>query len=105
MNAQVFWNVIGNYNEQTKNIQIGLLILIILAILLSYIRKVNWALKFALGIANLFIGIVFLHGMEQSLFKYFLPCHYICFVEFCFYMKAGITRMIYLKSRPLFKAY
>ena len=29
---------------------------------------------------------------------------YIYFVEFCFYMKAGITRMIYLKNPLLFKA-
>ena len=59
MNAQAFWNVIGNYNEQTKLIQIGLLIFLTLAITLSYIGKVNWAAKFALGITNLFIGIGF----------------------------------------------
>lgn len=39
MKAQAFWNVIGNYNEQTKIIQIGLLIFVILAIALSYMRK------------------------------------------------------------------
>lgn len=62
MDAQAFWNVIGNYNEQTKNLQIGLLIFVIAAIALSYMRKVNWAAKVALGIANLFIGIVFFAG-------------------------------------------
>ena len=41
MNAQAFWSVIGNYNEQTKRIQIGLLIFVILADSLSYIQKEN----------------------------------------------------------------
>ena len=59
MDAQAFWNVIGNYNEQTKIIQIGMFIFVIFAIVFSYIQKVNWAAKFALGIANLFIGVVF----------------------------------------------
>ena len=59
MNAQAFWSVIGNYNEQTKIIQIGLLIFVILAVSLSYIQKVKWAAKFALGITYLIIGIVF----------------------------------------------
>ncbi len=77
MDAQVFWNVIGNYNEKTWLIQIILLILVFLAVTLSYMGKVKWAAKFALGIVNLFIGIVFLHGMEQSLFKNILLCHYI----------------------------
>lgn len=86
MNAQVFWNVIGNYNEQTKNIQIGLLILIILAILLSYIRKVNWALKFALGIANLFIGIVFFawYGTEPVQIFFALPLYLLCGILFLY---------------------
>ena len=104
MNAQAFWSVIGNYNEQTKIIQIGLLIFVILAVSLSYIQKVNWAAKFALGITNLFIGIVFFAWYGTEPIQNFLPCPYIYFVEFCFYMKAGITRMIYLKNPLLFKA-
>ena len=59
MDAQVFWNVIGNYNEQTIMIQIGLFLFLILAIILSYVKKVKCAAKVALGIANLFIGIMF----------------------------------------------
>ena len=36
MDAQVFWNVIGNYNEKTWVIQIPLLIFVLLAVILSY---------------------------------------------------------------------
>lgn len=57
MNAEVFWQVIENYNQQTYIIQIVLLIAIITAIILSYCRVANWTVKFALGITNLFIGI------------------------------------------------
>ena len=79
MAAQVFWNVIGNYNEQTIMIQIGLFLFLILAIILSYVKKVKCAAKVALGIANLFIGIMFfvLYGTEP-LQKYFaLPLYLI----------------------------
>ena len=88
MDARAFWTVIGNYNEQTNIIQIGLFIFVISAIILSYTHKVNWAAKFALGVANLFIGIVFFawYGTE--------PFHYIYCVELCFYLKAGITEMM-----------
>ncbi len=55
MDVQVFWNVIGNYNEKTWIIQIILLIFVLLAVTLSYMRKVKWESKFALGIVNLFI--------------------------------------------------
>ena len=54
MNAEVFWQVIENYNQQTYIIQIVLLIAIITAIILSYCRVANWTVKFALGITNLF---------------------------------------------------
>ena len=80
MDAQVFWNVIGNYNEKTWLIQIILLILIFLAVTLSYMGKVKWAAKFALGIVNLFIGIVFFawYGTEP-IQKYFaLPLYLVC---------------------------
>lgn len=80
MDAQVFWNVIGNYNEKTWLIQMALLIFVLLAVILSYMRKVKWAAKFALGIANLFIGIVFFawYGTEP-IQKYFaLPLYLLC---------------------------
>ena len=80
MDAQAFWNVIGNYNEQTWFIQIALFIFVFLAVILSYMRKVKWAAKFVLGIANLFIGIVFFawYGTEP-IQKYFaLPLYLVC---------------------------
>ena len=95
MNAQAFWNVIGNYNRQTWIIQIVLLIVVMSAIMLSYNQKVKWAAKFMLGIANLFIGIVFLRYMEQNLSRNFSLCHYILFVAVYFYTKVGEIKMIY----------
>ncbi|HJB28765.1 MAG TPA: hypothetical protein IAA06_08215 [Candidatus Blautia faecavium] len=86
MNAQAFWNVIGNYNEQTKLIQIGLLIFLTLAITLSYIGKVNWAAKFALGITNLFIGIGFFawYGTEPIQKFFALPLYLLCGILFLY---------------------
>lgn len=80
MDAQAFWNVIGNYNEQTKILQISLLIFVIVAIASSYMQKVNWAAKVALGIANLFIGIVFFAGYgTEPIQKFFaLPLYLLC---------------------------
>ena len=86
MNAQAFWNVIGNYNEQTKIIQLGMFIFVIFAIILSYIQKVNWAAKFALGIANLFIGIVFFawYGTEPIQKFFALPLYLLCGILFLY---------------------
>lgn len=66
MDAQAFWNVIGNYNQQTIVFQIIIFIMVIIALVLSYTQKVKWAAKFILGIANLFIGSIFfsLYGTE-----------------------------------------
>lgn len=79
MNAQVFWNVIGMYNRQTIIMQIILLIIIVVALILSYGKKKNWIAKIALGIANLFIGIVFfgIYGTEP-IQKYFAMPLYLC---------------------------
>lgn len=86
MDAQAFWNVIGNYNEQTKIIQIGMFIFVIFAIVLSYIQKVNWAAKFALGIANLFIGVVFFawYGTEPIQKFFALPLYSLCGILFLY---------------------
>ncbi len=88
MNVQAFWNVIGNYNEQTKIIQIGLLIFVILAIALSYIRKVNWAAKFALGLESW-------HNKNDLLEKpapFIMPCP---IVSLSITVYAGYKRKIY----------
>ncbi len=39
MDAQVFWDVIGNYNRQTWIIQIALLVFLLIAVALSYTKK------------------------------------------------------------------
>lgn len=86
MDAQAFWNVIGNYNTQTWKMQILFFVFLLAAILLSYTQKVNWAAKLALGIANLFIGIGFFarYGTEP-IQKYFaLPLYLACGILFLY---------------------
>ena len=84
MGAQAFWSVIGNYNERTWEIQIILLIFMIFAIVLSYMQKINWIAKFALGVANLFIGIMFfaLCGPEPIQKFFALPLYLFCGILF-----------------------
>lgn len=80
MDAQAFWNVIGNYNKQTWIIQIILFTFMLLAIMLSYMQKVKWAAKFLLGIVNLFIGIAFFawYGTEPIQKFFALPLYLLC---------------------------
>lgn len=59
MDAQDFWNVIGRYNQDTVIAQIILVVLILVFLILSYMGKIKFGAKIILGIANLFIGIVF----------------------------------------------
>ncbi|MCM1284089.1 MAG: DUF6064 family protein [Muribaculaceae bacterium] len=86
MDAQAFWNVIGHYNEQTKIVQIVLLIFILAAIALSYIKKTGWLTKFALGIANLFIAIFFFawYGTEPIQKFFALPLYLLCGILFLY---------------------
>jgi len=86
MDAQAFWNVIGNYNQQTLIAQIILFIFVVLAILLSYIKKIRWFAKFALGITNLFIcfGFFMWYGTEP-IQKYFaMPLYLLCGLLFLY---------------------
>lgn len=86
MDAQVFWNVIGNYNKQTWIIQIILFLFVISTIVLSYMQKVKWTAKFSLGITNIFIGIGFFawYGTEP-IQKYFaLPLYLLIGVLFLY---------------------
>lgn len=73
MDTSVFWNVIGQYNQNTIIIQGLLLVLIAIAIVISYTQTAAYFAKLLLGMANLFIGVVFLASMERSQFKSFLP--------------------------------
>lgn len=96
MDAQAFWNVIGNYNNQTWIIQIILLTFLFLSIVLSYTQKIRWTAKFALGIVNLFIGIGFfaLYGTEP-IQKYFaLPLYLSCGILFLYESRHNKDDMI-----------
>ena len=80
MDAQAFWNVIGQYNQNTIIIQVILLILTVIAVTLSYTNKIVCSAKLMLGIANLFIGVVFFgYYGTQPIQKFFaLPLYLIC---------------------------
>lgn len=80
MDTQVFWNVIGQYNQNTILIQIILFILTVLAVLLSYTNKIACCAKLMLGITNLFIGIVFFGCFgTQPIQKFFaFPLYLLC---------------------------
>ena len=71
MDAKNFWDVIAHYNQDTWVIQIIFIFMIIFSAAILYKRKNQWLFQIALGLTNLFIGIVFLLSMEQSLFKCF----------------------------------
>lgn len=78
--------MIGLYNEQTLLIQIILLILLIMAIFSSYSGKIRWIAKFALGIANLYIGIVFfgIYGTEPIQYYFAFPLYVLCGLFFIY---------------------
>lgn len=84
MDAQIFWDVISLYNQQTIIVQVILLLFLTGAFLLSYFHKINWAAKAALGITNLYIGIVFfgLYGTEPIQKFFALPLYLCCGVLF-----------------------
>ncbi len=86
MNVQSFWNVIGNYNKHTIIIQIVLLIFLVSALLLSYSGKIKWISKLALGITNIYIGIVFfgIYGTEPIQKFFALPLYLLCGVMFLY---------------------
>lgn len=75
MIAQVFWDAIGNYNEHTVPLQAIMLAFAATAITLSYAGKVKWLAKLALGVLNLFIGVVFfaVYGTEPIQMYFALP--------------------------------
>lgn len=66
VDAQAFWNVIGNYNQSTMLWQCVVLALIITSLILAYFQKAMWLPKITLGIGNIFIGIMFflIYGTE-----------------------------------------
>ena len=80
IDAQVFWSVIGRYNQDTVAVQLVLLVIVILALILSYTNKIPYFAKAILGIANLFIGIVFfgIYGTEPIQKFFALPLYIAC---------------------------
>lgn len=59
MNADDFWNVIAQYNQNTKWIQTGLFIFLIIAMILGRNKKTNYLTKLSFGIVNLYIAVCF----------------------------------------------
>lgn len=93
MDAQAFWNVIGTYNQKTIIIQFVLLFMIAAGVIIARTnKKIVWTEKAVLGVAHLFIGIVFLEYTTQNLSKSFLQCLYILYAEFFFCMRHSAIR-------------
>lgn len=72
--------MIGHYNSQTWAVQAVLLILLLSAAGLSYTQRIRWAAKFALGITDLFIALVFFarYGTEPIQEFFALPLFLLC---------------------------
>lgn len=86
MEAQAFWEVIGAYNDATWWASYAFIALLLATLFLSYRTKIRFAVKLALGLFHLFIGIVFF-GMygTQPIQKFFaLPLFIACGVLFIF---------------------
>lgn len=86
MDAQAFWNVISDYNSQTLAVQIVLTAFIVIVLALSYTGKIKWISKLGLGIANIYIGVVFfgMYGTEPIQRYFALPVYLCCGVLFIF---------------------
>ncbi len=72
MDASVFWDVIGNYNTFTWIYQCVIAISLLISAGLAVLKNKAWLLKAALGVGNIFIGVVFflVYGTE-AIQKYF----------------------------------
>lgn len=86
MDAQVFWDVIGKYNQDTVVIQVVLLFVLAIGIIIVRTNKIAWMEKVVLGIANLFIGIVFfgVYGTEPIQKFFALPLYLMCGILFLY---------------------
>jgi len=80
MDAQAFWEVIGQYNQATIVIQCILFLIIVSASIITFVSKLTVWAKAALGITNLFIGVVFfcIYGTEPIQKFFALPLYLIC---------------------------
>lgn len=86
MNAEVFWAVIGRYNESTWVFQILLLLLLGAGLWGSYVGKTPWMAKMVLGVANLFIAAVFfgVFGTQPIQKLFALPLYLGCGILFLY---------------------
>ena len=86
MDVNIFWEIIGKYNNQTIIIQMLLFILLIISFTLSYTGKIKWFIKFVLGVSNIYIGIVFFgYFGTENIQKYFaLPLFLLLGILFIF---------------------
>ncbi|AEV30528.1 hypothetical protein SpiGrapes_2771 [Sphaerochaeta pleomorpha str. Grapes] len=84
MEAQAFWEVIGAYNSATWWASFAFLTLLLAALLISYTTKIHFAIKCALGLFHLFIGIVFfgIFGTEPIQKFFALPLFISCGILF-----------------------
>lgn len=77
MSASAFWNVIGRYNQNTIIIQVCVLLLLAMLFIVSLKTKYANAMKFGLGLVNLFIALVFFgyYGTEPIQKFFALPLY------------------------------
>lgn len=79
MDASVFWDIIGTYNQKTFYIQVVLFLFVIISLILSYLGVIKNLAKTAFGAVSFFIGIVFfgIYGSE-AIQKFFALPLYLC---------------------------
>ena len=75
MNAQAFWQAIASYNQSTIIYQCVFMTLIFVGFIFALFQKTTWFPKIALGLANLFIGVVFflVFGTEPIQYYFAAP--------------------------------
>lgn len=75
MNAEIFWNIIGDYNSKTWLMQSALMLLIAITGIYSATGRKPWTLKLSLGLSHLFIAgaFFFTYGTEPVQHFFALP--------------------------------
>ena len=86
MNADSFWEVIGNYNQSTLFVQVILGICLILACVVARKDKLRWLPKVVYGVICIFLAIVFflIFGTEPIQFYFAFPLFLLLGIVFIF---------------------
>lgn len=86
MDAKIFWQVIGQYNQQTVGVQAVLFLFLLGALALSYGQKCAWAAKAVLGVLNLFMGLGFFarYGTQPVQTFFAMPLFLACGILFLY---------------------